>query len=310
MADRRVREIAAAMTASTACPLCLNWTDFIKTRMQGVQVPGSVVPPYNGGFRATAQRMLAEEGLLAVWGTALPASLLRESLAIGTRIGAYPLVRDAISLVNSGAAGGDSGVGSKFTAGVVLGAVSGLLASPCDLVRIRMQASAGSVDAHGILTTGLCAGQPQEFRSTFHAVFTLASQRGISAFFQGIGVNVVRSTCMTVGTVPVYEHTKHIAKSRFEFEDSPTLHFGAGIVTGLVGTTVTAPADVIRTRVMSAAEGMGIVGAASSVLRDHGPVGFFRGWTPAYIRIGPLFFFMPALIEQVRKHLFGLGFIE
>jgi len=253
---------------------------------------------------------LAEEGFLAVWGTALPASLLREALAIGTRIGAYPLVRDSISTVNSGAGGGDSGVGSKFTAGVVLGAISGLLASPCDLVRIRVQASAGNIDANGVLTTGLRAGQPQEFRHTFHAVSSLVSQEGVSAFFRGVGVNVVRSMCMTVGTVPVYEHTKHLAKSRLQFEDSPSLHFGAGVVTGLVGTTVTAPADVMRTRVMSTAEGMSVVGAASSVLRDHGPFGFFRGWTPAYIRIGPLFFFMPALIEQVRKHLFGLGFIE
>lgn len=35
MADR-LKEISAAMVAATAVPLALNWTDVIKTRMQGV----------------------------------------------------------------------------------------------------------------------------------------------------------------------------------------------------------------------------------------------------------------------------------
>ena len=34
------------------------------------------------------------------------------------------------------------------------------------------------------------------------------------------------------------------------------------------------------------------------------------GWVPAYVRIGPLFVGMPALVEQVRKRCFGLSYIE
>jgi hypothetical protein len=47
-----------------------------------------------------------------------------------------------------------------------------------------------------------------------------------------------------------------------------------------------------------------------AVWREHGAAGFFRGWVPAYLRIGPLFVMMPALIEQVRVRLFGLGYLE
>lgn len=308
MADR-LKEISAAMVAATAVPLALNWTDVIKTRMQEVPVQGCTAAPYNGGFSGTARRILAEEGVLALWSTGMLASLGRECTVVGTRIGAYPAVRDGMSFLAQGKAGGDAGLGSKFSAGVVLGALSGLLASPFDLVRIRVQAEAGLADAAGTLTTGLRSGQPQRIWSSVGG-FRLVLQDGLWSLFRGSGVNVVRSICMTVGTVPVYEHTKHLAKSHQWAEDGPQLHLAAGLVAGVVGTSVTAPADVIRTRVMQEGKGgTSMFGAAVGLWRDAGPVGFFRGWLPAYMRVGPLFLLMPALVEQVRRRLFGLDYI-
>jgi hypothetical protein len=298
------------MLAATAIPLSLNWTDFIKTRMQGAAAPGCTAPPYTGGFLATGSRMAAEEGILAVWSTGMAASLMRECTAFGIRIGAYPTVRDIISSIAKGKSGGEAGVGTKFNAGVVLGAISGLATTPFDLVRIRVQADAGRVDSSGTLTTGLRAGSQQQVRNTPHC-FRVIMGEGALALFRGLSVNVVRSICMTVGTMPVYEHTKHLAKAHLGVADTPSLHFGAGIVAGLVGTTATAPADMLRTRVMQSGKegGVGLLGAASAILREHGPQGFFRGWLPAYMRVGPLFLMMPALVEQVRKHIFGLGYI-
>jgi hypothetical protein len=164
---KTAKEIGAAMVAATACPLMLNWTDVIKTRMQSSPACGSTAEPYDRGFSATGLRILREEGPLRLWGTAMPASLLREVIVIGTRIGAYPAVRNVLATTGGGGGGGgggESGVGSKLGAGVVLGVISGALASPCDVVRIRLQAEAGCcVDARGgaqLLTTGLRRGCP------------------------------------------------------------------------------------------------------------------------------------------------------
>eukprot|EP00931_Biecheleriopsis_adriatica_P102159 TRINITY_DN77174_c0_g1_i1.p1 TRINITY_DN77174_c0_g1~~TRINITY_DN77174_c0_g1_i1.p1 ORF type:complete len:321 (-),score=44.35 TRINITY_DN77174_c0_g1_i1:42-938(-) len=298
------------MVAATAVPLSLNWTDVVKTRMQGVPVAGCSVAPYSGGFLSIGQRILAEEGLWVLWSTGMLASLGRECTVIGTRIGAYPAVRDSLSFLGKGKAGGEAGLGSKFSAGVILGGLSGLLASPFDLVRIRVQAEAGRCDANGILSTGLRAGFPREIHGTVSG-FGAVMRDGALGMFRGSGVNVVRSVCMTVGTVPVYEHTKHLAKSQLGLADSPSLHLGAGVVAGLVGTTVTAPADVMRTRVMQEGRGgIGMGGAALAIAKESGPLGFLRGWVPAYMRVGPLFLLMPALVEQVRRRLFGLDYIE
>jgi len=304
------KEIAAAVTAATAVPLMLNWSDFIKTRMQGASAVGSTSLPYTGGFFQIASRMLAEDGVFAVWRTGMAASLGREWTTIGIRIGAYPAVRDALSYASKGRSGGEAGVGSKFAAGAVLGVISGVATTPFDLIRIRVQADAGRLDANGILSTGLRAGSPPQVRNSFQGFRGVVGEGPLS-LFRGASVNVVRSTFMTTGTMPVYEHTKHMAKSYFGVIDSPALHFGAGIVAGLVGTTVTAPSDVLRTRIMQSGNTgrVGIVQAAGAILHEYGPLGFFRGWLPAYMRVGPLFLMMPALVEQARKRLFGLDYI-
>eukprot|EP00913_Durusdinium_trenchii_P011197 g10516.t1 len=188
--------ISAAMVAATAVPLALNWTDVIKTRMQGVPVQGCTAAPYNGGFSGTARRILAEEGAPRV------VKRRRQKTPKWERIWS---------------------------------SVSG---------------------------------------------FRLVLQDGLWSLFRGSGANVVRSICMTVGTVPVYEHTKHLAKSHQWAEeldargDGPQLHLAAGLVAGVVGTSVTAPADVIRTRVMQEGRGgTSMFGAAVGLWRDAGPVG-------------------------------------
>jgi len=306
--EKTARELGAATVASTAAPLSLNWTDVIKIRMQTPPTPGCTSLPYIGGFAATSSRILREEGLFRLWSYGMPASLLREALCVGIRIGGYPAVRDAVSAITKGQGGGESGVGSKLFAGIVLGAISGILASPCDLVRIRIQAEAGLCDVNGMMITGLRAGHRRNLQGTVDA-FSVAFEGGVQGLFRGAYVNVLRSCLSSCGTVPVYEHTKHLAKTRFDVPDTPVLHLGAGVVAGLTGTTCTAPADVMRTRIMTSKDGLGFFGAARNIMSEQGLRGFFRGWVPAYLRIGPIFVGMPALVEQVRVRFFGLGYI-
>ena len=112
----------------------------------------------------------------------------------------------------------------------------------------------------------------------------------------------------------MYEHTKHLAKSQLGRSDELHLHLCAGAAARLVGTTVAAPADVVRTRIMSKAKAdgghMGIGTALKMVLHESGFAGLLRGWVPAYLRIGLLFLGIPVLIEQARVRVFKLEFME
>ena len=66
------------MVAAVAFPLALNWTDFIKTRMQSPPAAGSTARAYSGGFADTARRTVKEEGVWRLWGTGMPAAVMRE----------------------------------------------------------------------------------------------------------------------------------------------------------------------------------------------------------------------------------------
>jgi len=303
------REIGAACVASTVCPVCLNWTDLVKTRMQGVPANRSTTLPYSGGFSAVARRILAEEGILFLWCTALPVSLMRESLAVGCRVGAYPMVRDAFSVISGGGEGAaKTALVTKFGTGAVLGAISGVLTTPCDLVRIRFQYESGKVNAlTNELLTGFRAGLQKQLYSS-PGSFLFVARGGAMNLFHGVGVNVFRSVCTTISTMPVYDQTKHLAKTCCDAHDGPMLHFGAGVVCGLSGTTFTAPSDIIRTRIM-ASQGESVLGAVRGIWKEQGMRGFFRGWLPAYMRLGPLFLCMPALVEQSRVRIFGLEYM-
>ena len=285
-ASERVREISAAVVSSSSIPLATNFLEHVKTRMQSRPAPGSTATAYPPTFIASAHRLHAEEGALAMYSTGLLASVVREAATQLFRFGSYPLVRDVLSRSLYGSSGGDSAVSVKLGAGLLCGAVSGVAASPFDLARIRMQSEAGRISADGaVLLTGLRAGLPPRPQGMAGTLALIAREGGgASALWRGAGVNAVRAAAMNMGTVPVYEHTKHLAKRHLGARDAPSLHFGAGIVAGLVGTTVAAPVDMVRTRLMSGAEAEGVGSAVLRIWAEGGPRGFFRGWWPAYLR--------------------------
>mmetsp|Transcript_13577 Transcript_13577/g.11582 ORF Transcript_13577/g.11582 Transcript_13577/m.11582 type:complete len:106 (-) Transcript_13577:5-322(-) len=90
-------------------------------------------------------------------------------------------------------------------------------------------------------------------------------------------------------------------------EEGTVLSATCGILAGLVASTVAAPVDVIRTRLMGTGEYNNGIEGAFRVLRQEGLRGLWRGWTAAYLRLGPFLFLSWPTIEFIRKHVFGLS---
>lgn len=64
-------------------------------------------------------------------------------------------------------------------------------------------------------------------------------------------------------------------------------HFGAAMTAGLVTTTVSTPADVVKSVVMSSKPQVGVRKCVEHIYRNEGARGFMRGWTANYARLGP-----------------------
>jgi dicarboxylate transporter 10 len=88
------------------------------------------------------------------------------------------------------------------------------------------------------------------------------------------------------------------------FKDNLVTHFSSSLLAGLIATVITMPFDVLKTRLMNAKPGeySGIIDCARGVLKV-GPSGFFKGFVPAFVRLGPHTVLTFIFLEQLKKFL-------
>ena len=75
-------------------------------------------------------------------------------------------------------------------------------------------------------------------------------------------------------------------------KEGTALHFTASFVAGLTATTLAAPADLVKSRIMADKKGGGAamykgpIDCLLKTVRNEGPLALFRGWTASYVRLG------------------------
>lgn len=73
-------------------------------------------------------------------------------------------------------------------------------------------------------------------------------------------------------------------------------------MTGVVATSVAAPFDLIKSRVMASdVPGDNFLTVLLRLLRHEGPGALFKGWWPTYLRLGPHAILTFPLYEAVRR---------
>uniref|UniRef100_M4BM43 Uncharacterized protein n=1 Tax=Hyaloperonospora arabidopsidis (strain Emoy2) TaxID=559515 RepID=M4BM43_HYAAE len=79
----------------------------------------------------------------------------------------------------------------------------------------------------------------------------------------------------------------------------------ASMVAGLVATTACAPADVVKTRLMNMHmnEYKSATDCLVQVVKLEGLRGLYKGWLPAYMRLGPQTLLTFVFLEQLSNRL-------
>nr|ADV91206.1 uncoupling mitochondrial protein [Karlodinium veneficum] len=245
-------------------------------------------------------------------------------IAIGGRNGFYPTMRDRIGAMYGGTE--KVGAGGMFTAGLFAGMTGYFLASPLLQVKTQMQVEAGKLSAEGLYLTGARVGLAPTYSGSFDAFSKLASSGyasgglvgGIQSLWRGAGVIVGRGAAVSSSQLCAYDMTKTVLKDR-GFQDGPLLHFIASQVGAVCCTTFSMPLDIVLT-VYTSAQTLGgerkiLYGSggplkcASAMFRNDGPLVFFRGWVPAFMRISPTTTSSFFLYEQLRR-LVGIGYLD
>eukprot|EP00927_Polykrikos_kofoidii_P039512 TRINITY_DN33872_c0_g1_i1.p1 TRINITY_DN33872_c0_g1~~TRINITY_DN33872_c0_g1_i1.p1 ORF type:complete len:287 (-),score=11.24 TRINITY_DN33872_c0_g1_i1:11-871(-) len=173
--------------------------------------------------------------------------------------------------------------GSQTGGALLAGVFATVLGNPFEVLKVRLQARQ---DERGL-------NEVQTMRK-------LVKEEGLSALGRGFHWASTRSALLTASQVVPYSKSKEWLQSTVGLHEGLTLHVAASLAAGIVTTTVTSPVDVMKTRVMSGIV-KGPAGSLTNLLRQDGPVAFFRGWLANYVRIGPQTLFIFVFYEQTKR---------
>jgi len=279
------RDIAAGGVSTASVSALLNPVDVMKTRRQvGIQ----------RGAIAECMAAYREHGAWrGLWRPGLSASIIRELLYSGCTKGLYPLARDAVTPRNQ-----EPGLHHRALAAALTGLGGSVCANGPDVVKVRLFT------------------EPGRYGGFAAAAAEIVRTEGLSGFFvRGVSASAPRGAAIAIGEVTTYDHTKASLKKYWTQDGTRkepfSLHVVTSLITGLVATTVAAPFDTLKSRVMADDGGRyprGFVDALGSLLRQEGPLALFRGWWPAYCRLGPHAILTFPLLEQMRGFL-GLEYL-
>jgi len=167
--------------------------------------------------------------------------------------------------------------GDKTLGALSAGVAATVVGNPLEVLKVRLQAQPG-------------AGEAQLLRR-------MVQEEGLRVFARGFGWAALRSALLTASQVVPYASVKSTLQSA-GLPEGGVLHVLASLAAGVVSTTVTAPVDVMKTKVMSRQAGSPSV---ARMLEKQGPFVFFKGWLANYVRIGPQTLFIFVFFEQSRR---------
>ncbi|CAO2042475.1 unnamed protein product [Urochloa humidicola] len=286
LAKVSLSSISAAMAEASTYPL-----DAVKTRLQLHRNPGGA-----GGGRVSVIRVASElvrDG--GVYRGFSPA-VLRHLMYTPLRIVGYEHLR---SILASG--GREVGVVEKALAGGLSGITAQVVASPADLIKVRMQADSR------LLSQGI---QPR-YTGVADAFTKIIRAEGLLGLWKGVVPNAQRAFLVNIGELTCYDQAKHFIIHKQICDDNLYAHTLASVASGLSATTMSCPADVIKTRMMNQGkEGNTLYRSSYDCLiktvRHEGMAALWKGFLPTWARLGPWQFVFWVSYEKLR-HASGIS---
>lgn len=271
-----------------------SWGEFctipFDTAKVRLQIQDKANPVYRGLFDCL-RKMVAQEGTASLW-KGVSAGIQRQCAFAPIRIGLYEPVRNFYLGKDFK---GDPPVLKKIAAGLTTSAIGITIASPTDVVKVRLQSEGR-----------LPAGVPRRYNGAIDAYKKIIAQEGVLGLWTGYAPNLARNCVVNATELVAYDQAKQTLL-KLGAPDNIVTHIGSGLSAGLAATLLGSPVDVIKTRVMSAKQVAGEAPAfkgpidcAVKLLREQGPTAFYKGFIPNFARIGSWNIVTWVTLEQLK----------
>jgi len=278
--DRKSRWYFGGL-ASMGAACCTHPLDLIKVHLQTSTSAGHKV-----GIISQTLKIVSTDGLFGLY-SGLSASLLRQATYSTTRFAVYDLMTQRLSpngeVISSPI---------RIAMAGVAGFAGGILGTPGDMINVRMQND-----------VKLPPEQRRNYRNAIDGLFRVFREEGGRKLFSGVEWASSRAVMVTIGQCFCYDIIKGWLLTTQVFHDNLITHFLSAFLAGTVATGLAQPIDVLKTRSMNSKPGeFRSAFHLVAYTAKQGPLTFFKGFVPAFIRLGPHTIITFLIKEQIRMH--------
>ncbi|XP_040195522.1 mitochondrial uncoupling protein 2-like [Rana temporaria] len=277
-----------AGTAACIADLVTFPLDTAKVRLQ-IQgecfAEPSVRVAHYKGMMGTITTMVKMEGPASLY-NGLVAGLQRQMTFASIRIGMYDSVKQFYCRQSE-----NSGVACRLLAGSTTGALAVTFAQPTDVVKVRFQAHIKVIDGS------------KRYNGTMDAYKTIAKEEGVRGLWKGTMPNITRNAIVNCAELVTYDLIKESILNNQLMTDNLPCHFVAAFGAGFCTTVVASPVDVVKTRYMNSTAGQykNAINCAFTMAVREGSAAFYKGFMPAFLRLGSWNIVMFVSYEQLKR---------
>jgi hypothetical protein len=208
---------------------------------------------------------------------------MREASYTSLRIGLYEPMKSV-----TGADKPNAGILSKFLAGALAGGIGSCAGNPFDVLKTRMMANE-KAESRGV----------SSFANEIYAA------QGMKGFYKGIEANVIRASVLNATKMGCYDVCKTKVKDLGIAKEGLSLQFMAAFTAGFCMTITVSPFDIMRTRLMNQPSDAkiynGFVDCFTKILTKEGPLAFYKGFMPIWMRFAPTTCLQLVIFEKLRS---------
>ncbi|XP_029199152.1 mitochondrial uncoupling protein 2-like [Acropora millepora] len=287
-----VKFVSAGLAASVAEAVTIP-IDTAKVRLQ-IQGENTVMANVPSG-KATANPSVQYRGMIGSMVTVaktdgfrslykgLVPGIHRQLCFASIRIGLYDKVKTFY---------GDEDVNNpkviqKILASFTTGVFAVSLAQPTEVAKVRFQASASRFGSSKALDA---------YKSIYR-------EEGIRGMWKGAFANMARLSVVNASELVVYDLVKGFFLRKELMTDNFPLHFVSAFGAGFATTVIASPVDVVKTRYMNSPPNTykSAIHCAYMLLKHNGPLAFYKGFTPNFMRLGAWNIVMFVCFEQFKR---------
>ncbi|KAJ1448389.1 mitochondrial carrier domain-containing protein [Pelagophyceae sp. CCMP2097] len=270
--------------AGFSCFCAQSSVHWVETTMVRQQLAASA----EGNLFAVTAQIAKSEGFLGLY-RGFSAAAIREFSYSSIRFGLYEPLKVAMGETDPRT----TPFYKKVISGMLAGALASAVASPTDLLKIRMQKSTGarlSIIAH-------CKEIAYEGGHGFR----------LTNFYRGLSATIARASLLGATKMATYDQTKTLLKQHLGWREQGweryQLQLVASVTAGLAIVFTTSPATNARTFMMASPPGTytGLFHTLSSIVEQRGWLGLYRGFGAQWARYGPYAIVQYAVWEQARS---------